>query len=269
MKCADLHIHSIYSDGMLTPHQIIDIAYENKVNIISITDHDTIDGYKEILGYETKGVCVVPGIEFSTYDVESVHILGYNINLNSERLKKYSKDKKQHDAFQFTRILLGLRKLGVRVDIENMKSVYGRINVKNLMSYLVEKGLSKDVDSAYKICYSMYPEREKKLWSIISTRSCIEMIHELGGIAVWAHPLFVSKDYDAMKNKVILYKTWGLDGIECIHPRHNNFEKELCLRLAYQYNLKVTGGSDYHGGKEEKSKIGYIESYGKIYGPFL
>ena len=141
MKYADLHIHSGYSDGAYTPEEIIDIAKKNGVKYISITDHDSIGG-QYINGKEVEDIEIISGIELSAeYNEMELHILGYYIDVNNERLRESVKMLNDKRLDRVQKIITNLRKYDIQLGIDelykNNNETLGRSHIANAM---VEKG---------------------------------------------------------------------------------------------------------------------------------
>ena len=267
MKCVDLHIHSLYSDGGLSPDQIIKKACHAGIDIISITDHDTVTGYMDLNECNTN-LQIIPGIEFSTHDnKESVHILGYYIDINSDELCDYIYVKKKKNMNELKNALTNLRNKGIKIDLRCILNEYKRINIKILKTYLITSGICANEKEVISNIYANPSEMKKPIPEVISTRDCIQLIHKLHGIAVLAHPLLLSRDYNYVYQKIAKYKQDGLDGIECIHPKHGRDGIEKVIQYANELDLLITGGSDYHGRNGDV--MGFIDSFGKIYTSIL
>lgn len=267
MKCVDLHIHSLYSDGVLSPSEIVKVACHTGIDIISITDHDTVEGYGDINDCNTN-LQIIPGIEFSTYDnFESVHILGYYLDIDSDELCDYVNKKKKKNIIELKNALMNLRRKGIKIDLRYILSRYKRINIKILKSYLLTSGICANEKEVLFNIYANSTEMEKVIHEVISTRDCIQLIHKLHGIAVLAHPLLLGKDFNCIYQKIIKYKQDGLDGIECIHPKHRKCGIEKVIQCANELDLLITGGSDYHG--RNCDVMGSVDSFGKIYSSSL
>ena len=150
MKYADLHIHSSYSDGAYTPEEIIDIAKKNGVKYISITDHDSIGG-QYINGKEVEDIEIISGIELSAeYNEMELHILGYYIDVNNERLRESVKMLNDKRLDRVQKIITNLRKYDIQLGIDelykNNNETLGRSHIANAM---VEKGYFSNYKQAF------------------------------------------------------------------------------------------------------------------------
>ncbi|ENY99922.1 hypothetical protein HMPREF1092_03059 [Clostridium thermobutyricum] len=244
----DMHIHSNISDGTDSIEKILDKAKEKGLEGIALTNHDTIKGLDEAveIGNE-KGIKVIKGVEISAYDFrgkKKVHILGYNFNegKNIERLcKNIRKDRNENSLWQ----LENLEKLGYKIDKENILRKCEKSNVlykQHIVEELIDKGYT---DRIYGELYRKLFKNGGKLdrdIKYISALEAVEAIKKDGGIAILAHP--GELDSYRIIGKLV---SGGLDGIEFNHPSHSCWDKERISVFARQYDLILTGGSDYHG----------------------
>ncbi len=244
---ADLHIHTTYSDGAYSPLEIVDKAYKAGLNIISITDHDSLDGIKEATIYaKGKGIEVIPGLELSTdIDEKEIHLLAYFIDYENEELLKYLKFFREERFFRAKRIIKKLRHLGISITIDDVlyrakNSAIGRPHIANA---LVDLGYVKNYMEAFeKFLGDNCPAYERKIH--ISPTSALKLISEAGGLSFIAHPGFMNESILLNIIKA------GVDGIEVIHPSHNENQINFYRGIVNQYCLLETGGSDFHGGNK-------------------
>lgn len=246
MKYADLHIHSNYSDGTMTPEEIIKLARRKGVKCISITDHDTIASQ-----YVTKDVWedvnVIPGIELSTEFQElEIHMLGYNLDIENENLKKIVNKLNECRINRIEEIMFELKKHSIYLKLEDLYidlgSTVGRSHVANAM---VKKGYFDN----YKTAFTAYLVKGKPAYVKgfkLGYKETLELIQTSGGIPVLAHP---GQIYRGMGIEKIIkeLKCYGLKGIEVYHPSHAKDQTNYFYNLATKHKICVTGGSDYHG----------------------
>ncbi|AYE33466.1 PHP domain-containing protein [Clostridium septicum] len=246
MKYADLHIHSNYSDGAKTPEEIIEIAKQNNVKCISITDHDCIKAQ-----YVTKNtyndIEVIPGIELSTeYKDLELHILGYFIDIENSTLKDVVNKLNKSRSDRIEEILLQLKKNNIHLSLEELavdiNSTLGRSHVANAM---VKKGYFDN----YKTAFTSFLVKGKPAYVKgfkLDYKKTIDVINKAGGIAVLAHPGQIYRGMDVEKIIKDL-KCYGLKGIEVYHPSHSKCQINNFYNLSKKYKICITGGSDYHG----------------------
>ncbi|MBM4172209.1 MAG: PHP domain-containing protein [Ignavibacteria bacterium] len=244
----DLHMHTTYSDGAYSPQELLQLVHKAGLNIISITDHDSINGLKEAIkvGKEL-GIEVVPGLEISTdLEEKEIHILAYFIDIEDDELQKYLSFFREERINRAKRIVQKLRNLGHSITISDVmdrakNSAVGRPHIAYTM---VDLGIVKNYTEAFdKYIGDNCPAYEKKIH--VSPQSATKLISDAGGLSFIAHPGF-------MKESIImnLIKT-GIDGIEVIHPSHSESQINFYRGVVNQYLLLETGGSDFHGGKKE------------------
>jgi hypothetical protein len=245
---ADLHVHSICSDGLRTPTQAAEEAIRAGLQAISLTDHDTVDGLPEAIeAGERLGLEVVAGTELSAHVRErEVHILGYCFD-RQDALLNTTLDQVHHRRYERgIAIVERLNALGLGVTLEEVLnhakgSPLGRPHIAAAM---VDLGLVASKDEAF----SRYiGDRGPAFWPKPYTAAAgvIDLIHRAGGVAVLAHP-GISFPEPVLTELV----TSGLDGIEVFHPAHLPSQIEHYMFLASRHNLLITGGSDSHGDPE-------------------
>jgi len=244
----DLHMHTTYSDGAYSPAELLSKVKAKGLNIISITDHDSVNGIKEAIkiGKEI-GVEVIPGLEIST-DLEDkeIHLLGYFIDYENEELQKYLsffRDERLHRA---KRIVQKLHNLGVAISIDDVidhaqNSAIGR---PHIASALLNLGITKNYFEAFERYIGDHgPAYERKI--LVSPQSATKLISDAGGLSFVAHPGFIKETI--LMNLI----NAGIDGIEVLHPSHNENQVNFYRGIVNQYCLLESGGSDYHGGKKD------------------
>lgn len=251
----NLHIHTRFSDGAFHPKQIIERSIQHSLDIISITDHDTIEAYNHLGDFEDT-IRILPGIEFSsTWKGTDVHILGYGIDIKNYQLLDTLKwmhtgRKKRAEA-----ILAKLYKIGIKIPFENVMNYAGDINL------IVRPHIAQALVSA-KYCRTKQEAFEKFIGNEapayvpkpdLSSTEVINLIHKAGGVAIVAHPSKLKAQ--EFIDELITVK---LDGIEVWHPDHSQSKvieyQEYCLKKG----LIMTGGSDFHGEIDIDNYIGSV-----------
>ncbi len=244
-KRADLHIHTSYSDGACSPEKVVEIAQTRKIDIISITDHDSVNGIAEAIAKGKEiGVEVIPGVELST-DIEDkeVHLLGYFIDYEDTELKKYLSFFREERYHRAKRIIRKLNILGLDISIDDVlteakSSAIGRPHIAMALKRL---DLVKDYYEAfYKYLSDNGPAYERKIH--VSPQSALKLINDAGGLSFIAHPGHMK---ESILHNLI---NAGIDGIEVVHPSHNNYQVKFYRGIVNQYCLLESGGSDFHGG---------------------
>lgn len=246
MIVADLHIHSTFSDGQMSPEQIIRKARKLNLMAISITDHDTISGiYPAIhLAKNLNSIEIIPGIEISTdYKRQEVHILGYYIDYNSKYLKSVLDDLQLNRVIRTEKIVKKLNNIGIDITIKEVKiqSKGPSIGRPHIADVLKQKGYV----NTRKEAFELYLNRNKPAYvprSKLSPFTAINIIKRSKGIPVLAHP-------GHLQNQEIIskLKNHGLEGLEVFHRDHSLKQSFYYKQFALQNNLLITGGSDCHG----------------------
>lgn len=245
MKKADLHIHTTYSDGILTPREVVIWAHTKGISDIAVTDHDTTEGIEEAVKYSIDyNLNVIPGIELScTEQNDEVHILGYFIDYKSPIIKSFTEVLKNARESRNIEILKKLNKLDIDISIDEVRKISkdGSMGRPHIAKALINKGIVDTVEGAFKIYLGYgkpaYVERFK-----ISVKDGIKLIHSIGGVAVMAHPGLIHNQR-IIKN--ILKE--DIDGIEVIHCKHTEAQTKHFTEVADNLNLIKTAGSDCHG----------------------
>lgn len=250
----DLHTHSCYSDGEYTPNELILKAKREGIKIISITDHDTILGLKNInLSQQEKvGITIIPGIELSVkVNRGQMHILGYGIDIYNQELNEKIEELKNNSIYSVIAMLVQIKKdyniTFTTDEILNILNSKGNIGRPDIAKLCIKHAYSKTVKEAFNKYLEPANQKISPVKKGISETECIRLIKGAGGIAVLAHPKTLKcsdKELDSIVKKL---KEHGLEGIEAYHSIHSPDEIEKYLELAKKYNLLVSGGSDYHG----------------------
>jgi predicted metal-dependent phosphoesterase TrpH len=244
----DLHMHSFHSDGYHSPEKLIEKAKSQGIKILSITDHDSVNGIGKATEYAAKyGIEVIPGVEISTdiRDTE-VHILGYFVDPNNKDLEHYLNFFREERHKRAIRMVNKLNILGLDISIDDVlvfakDSAVGRPHVAQA---LLAKGQVKSFFEAfYKYIGNHAPAYERKVH--LSPQSAFKIINDAGGLSFIAHPgnmpeILIKELIDA-----------GVDGIEVIHPSHSPEQVKFYRGIVIEYFLLESGGSDFHGGKRE------------------
>jgi len=244
---ADLHMHSVYSDGILQPEALFKKAKIAGLKAISITDHDNVEACIESHTLKTKyNIDFINGVEFSCFEDREYHILGYNIDIDNKALKKHIVSFREARLLRAEQIISKLSSLGVELSMSTVLEHAGAAPIArpHIGAVIVKEGYSKSLKTAFnKYLGDRSPAYcEKKHFAV---SKAIDLINKSGGVAVLAHP-------GKMVTQEMLYKMieMGLDGIEVIHPSHDNRLENYYDTIAAQFWLLATGGSDYHGSRE-------------------
>jgi predicted metal-dependent phosphoesterase TrpH len=243
----DLHCHSHYSDGSLSPESLIKLAEENKIEIFSITDHDNVDAYKDLKNIDTD-VKIIPGIEFSTsWNKIGVHIIGLHIDPQSKDLINAIDRQKTTRQERAHKIAERLEKHGLKNAIEKIKGndEYKQIGRPDFASLLIKERVVVDWNQAFKKYLGAGKLGDiKNNW--LSLDEVIAAIKASGGIAVLAHPLYYKLTNSKLRRLIVDFKSMGGMGIEVVNGYQNSQKTNYLRQLCMEFKLKASIGSDFH-----------------------
>jgi 3',5'-nucleoside bisphosphate phosphatase len=243
----DLHIHSTASDGSLSAGAVVAAARAGNLHIIALADHDTVAGYAEAAEAARGALHVIPAIELSTIHEDSeLHLLGYFIDPLADELKAYTARAAGWRDERMRQMLERLAGLGIRVSYETVLRGAGTetrtLGRPHLARALMEAGHVTSFAEAFDRFLGDGGPAHIPVHLLTATEA-IEMVHRLGGLAVWAHPR-----QDVLEKEIAALADAGLDGIECYRPRVGPADAARIENAAARHGgLLLTGGSDWHG----------------------
>ena len=249
MKC-DLHLHSTFSDGKLTPEQLVNEQFKKGLNCIAVSDHDTVDGIVFAQKSAQGKLQVIPAVELSAYENDKeVHVLAYNVDFQN---KDFLAEMERVQSFRNNRNELMAQKLlehGFNVNYEQMKAqkggVIGRPDfAKELIKAKVVKNVNEAFDKYLGKGKSCYVKAQR-----LTPAEAIKLALKFGGIPVLAHPKSLKMSNAKFESFLKRLIKEGLVGIEADYFSHNMIERNFYRKMAKKYDLIVTGGSDYHDEK--------------------
>lgn len=264
---ADLHVHTYYSDGLMSPAEVVTEAARKGLNALAVTDHDCMLACPEVFTLcKQKGIKAISGIEVSAYENGvKIHTLGYNLNAESADFRQFYKRLYDGSIKRTEDILYKLNKLGVRLTIDDIlkqrTSPLSPIHAMHVARAGAEKGYKNTPFSFY----TEYLAFGKSAFSEIcrpSPEEAIEVINASGGFASLAHPARIELEKDGLLHLIRKLKACGLCGIEGVYSTHTVNETAYYKETAKAFNLLVTGGSDTHikgGGKEIGTPAFFID----------
>ncbi len=255
MNKVDLHVHTTFSDGEYSIEEIIDLAISKNLEMIAITDHDTVTGIKHIFNHQEildKNIDIIPGIELSTsYFGGDLHIVGYNIDPYNEELTNLLENSKKQFVYYFLGLLTKLNELYnikfTKEEIIEVLSQDKRVGRVDLAKLLMKHNYVEKMQDAF----DKYLQNVKK--SLTTTadnphpKECIKAIIAAGGIASFAHPGIHELPANELDELVKELSSYGLQSLEIYNRRHTEEEIMEYSIIAKKYNLLTSGGSDYHG----------------------
>ena len=259
-KHCDLHTHSYFSDGTVSPTELVELAEEKGISAIALCDHNTIGGLDEFMRAGSgKKVITVPGVEFSTdYGDKELHIIAMFV-----KEEYYSTITKMMDELQQRKkksnidLIKRLQTAGYSINIEEIKAKThtGTINRAHIAAELMAKGYVISVQDAFKnilkpsLGYYVPPKRPDAF-------EIIRFIKSIGSIAVLAHPFLNIKTENQLRVFLNKAKTYGLDAMEVLYPLFDDEQTLLAKKLAEEYGLLFSGGSDFHGTNKPDIQLG-------------
>ena len=248
---SDLHIHTLYSDGVFSPEKIVDTAIDVGLQAIALTDHDNILSYDVAKDYMKKNnledkLEVIQGIEVNTlYKNYEVHILGYFMDTQNNDFQELLKQQQQARVKQTKEIIeLLAKKEGIKIKFEDIKKQVaegGSIGRPHIAKAITNAGGTGSVIEAY----SKYIHDDSPVYvprKTVSPHDAVEVIYEAGGVPVIAHP----HDIDIAEELIKGLMNYGLRGIEAHHRKHSPACVEYFSSMAEKLGLIVPGGSDFH-----------------------
>lgn len=259
----DLHMHTCFSDGAMTPEELIGMRVNEGYELLSITDHDGIGG--SLIGMpfaQSIGVSFIYGIEFDSEDEDckDVHMLGYGFDPENPILREALEEILVERARRNDKFMAALNERGYGITLDDIGAVNGGryVGKPTFAVILKRKGIVESMQDAFNGLY-----RDEDLRSIkkvtLSTKRVIDVIHTAGGLAVLAHPLEQRRREESYEEfRPRLYKIldrmvgYGIDGLECDHPSADPIQQEELKAYAREHGLMITKGSDFHSHEHKR-----------------
>lgn len=257
----DLQSHSIHSDGELPPAAVMERAAAAGVKLVALTDHDSLAGVTEARAAAEKlGLAWVSGVEISSLHEETadLHILGYLVDAAHAGLQDRLQASRGDRETRAERMGQTLKALGYAIDEDLLKArvtsgkAVGRPHIAQAVvghpanaQRLAEEGLQDA--TAFLVAYLIEGRPAFVARAAPSVREAIEMIHEAGGLAVWAHPFWDFSAEDRVLAAIEVFTGWGLDGVEAFYATHTEAQTRLLVERCARLGLITTGSSDFHG----------------------
>ena len=253
MGKADLHIHTTASDGHMSPEDVVRSAIDHRLKIISITDHDTLKGFRqaEDAARNSDDIELLPGIEITAgFNGRECHLLGYCFDPGHHGMLKLVHDHYHSRLKRGQWIIEQLSKKGLSLDIDEVRAEAngGNIGRPHIAAVLLDKGYV----ASFKEAFIRYLS-DQRLGSIYneyySHDNVIRTVKAAGGVVVIAHPgnMYSEKEMKALVSA-------GVDGIETMHPSHKYATQKRIEAFADKHHLLKTGGSDFHGSNKKYQK---------------
>ena len=256
MLYADLHVHSMYSDGTMTIEEILEEAECHQVGLLAVSDHDMLDGARVLQKLVKENekyskIKCIPSVEINALDKErNVHILGFYVDLENKEFDAFI--RKNRDMLDDVSIQL----------MKKMEKDYDNISLEEFrqytydptkggfeaLHYLRDKGFIQELKEGFRF-FQIY-DCPYSCVDFPDVPTVIKQVHDAGGIAVMAHPgvTIPHKEPEVFREELLRYIDMGVEGIECYYPLHPKWMEELCVEICKEKGLHITAGSDCHGG---------------------
>lgn len=250
----DLHTHSTASDGTDTPERLVLAAAEAGLDVVGLTDHDTVAGHAPAAAALPDGLTLVPGTELScTWQGGSVHMLGYLFDPDEPEFAA-ERDRIRHDRTRRARAMVErLRELGVPVTWERVEALAagGAIGRPHVAAAMIEAGAVADVTAAFSDEWIGYGGRAYVRKHAVDPVRGVQLITAAGGAAVLAHPKAATRGASQPDDLLVTLAGAGLFGVEVDHPDHDDDARRHVAGLARELGLAAFGSSDYHGANKQ------------------
>ncbi len=262
---ADMHTHTYFSDGELTPEDVAERARLNGLDMVVVTDHDTMEGCARAKAACGKNnLITVSATEVSSYDVDvKVHLLAYGLDIGSAAYKNFYSRCMEGAKERTADILKKLRAVGVDIPLEEVMAARFSDKTPLHSSHVARAGAKLGYEASSGAFYVKYLNYGKAGFSCVcrpDPESTVDMIHAAGGICSLAHPGRITLEKDGQVALIRRLLSHGLDGIEAVYSEHTDIETAYYKEIAQKFNLLITGGSDTHY-PDGKRKIGTPEFY--------
>lgn len=256
----DLHTHSCYSDGTCTPAEIIAKAEALGLSAVALTDHNTVAGIPEFLSAaQDRAVEAIPGVELSTnYGKTELHIVGLflpedKLDAVTDLTDSFNRKKEESNRL----LVKNLNRAGYRLDYDEIRRSHpeGTVNRAVIAGALLEKGYVASVSEAFqgllskKSGFYIPPEQ-------LSSFDAIQFLGSIGAVPLLAHPFLNLKTEEALRHFLSEAVPCGLAAMETMYPSFSPETTALARRIAREFGLKESGGSDFHGQTKPHISLG-------------
>jgi len=258
---ADLHNHSYYSDGVLSPTEVVRLASQAGCDLFSLTDHDTTEGIAEAqLEADSINLNLINGVEISAlWQNMAIHILGLGVDINNDTLQTGLEHNQKLRKERAEKIALGLWRSGIKDALEKTQA-FSKTNMltrTHFAQMLISEGYCKDMKAVFRrYLTGKKPGGVNVEWKGFD--EVVHWIHAAGGKALIAHPLRYRMTNTKIQKLLIDFKGVLGDGIEVVTGTSTEQEVKLSNQWAKDYNLLASCGSDFHGWPNQRIRIGNL-----------
>ncbi len=247
----DLHCHTQASDGVLSPQEIIDLAAKNSLDMLAITDHDTLAGYFQAQDYlmqQGYPIRLIPGVEISTtWDMWEIHVLGLNVDPHNRPLQALLAQQKERRETRGRQIALALEKLGFKDVLVQTQKIAGNgsLTRAHFATYLVAQGVAKKQADVFRY----YLAKGKPAYvPIVWPPMCevVSMIVQASGKAVIAHPMSYQIPTRRLKKLLTVFRACQGVGLEVVRTQQTQQERDALTKWGLEFGFEASCGSDFH-----------------------
>lgn len=254
----DLHCHSTASDGVLSPSELLNLAHEKGLEVLALTDHDTIAGFNELKALNRNQVKIISGSEFTCqWNSRILHIVGLGIDSESAKLKKYFVHLEFLRTQRAKEIASRLIKMGLPDLFSDAEKAAdgGSIGRPHFARVMLEKGLVSNEQQAFKKYLGAGKKGDVKIeWPDLS--ETISTISESSGLSVLAHPTKYKMTFTKIREVIAAFKELGGAGIEVSYPGVTPDQHMHLNRIAKNNQLMISAGSDFHSPNHGWTDLG-------------
>lgn len=259
----DLHTHSSFSDGSLSPTELARVAAERGIRYWALTDHDTVEGLSEgMAAADREGIIMIPGVEISIEDYRNrpFHLLGLGIDRDNALLKTLCLRQTQRRRRRFTEICERLTRSGIEIDgrkiLDSFRGAPGRVRIAR---ELVERQTVKSVEEAFAL-YLDNRSGNALPFEKTPLEEAVRAVHAAGGFAFAAHPLSLNLNWEQTEAFLNEIRDRGVDGVEVAHSGSTVTRQRYVEAVARRLNLLMCGGSDFHGSGKPQAILGRLSN---------
>jgi predicted metal-dependent phosphoesterase TrpH len=258
---ADLHNHSYYSDGVLSPSEVVRLASKAGCDLFSLTDHDTTDGIAEAkLEADKVSLNLINGVEISAFWRNmAIHIIGLGVDINNDELQNGLEHNQELRKNRAEKIALSLRRSGINDALDKTQKISGghMLTRTHFAQMLIQEGYCKDMKSVFRrYLTGKKPGGVRVEWKDFD--EVINWIQSAGGKAFIAHPFRYRMTHTKIKNMIKDFKDASGDGFEVVNANSSEEEISLGNQWSEDFDLLASCGSDFHGWPNQRVQIGNL-----------
>ena len=260
---ADLHNHSYYSDGVLSPSEVVRLASKAGCDLFSLTDHDTTDGIAEAkLEADKVSLNLINGVEISAFWRNmAIHIIGLGVDINNDELQTGLEHNQELRKNRAEKIALSLWRSGIKDALEKAQSISGghMLTRTHFAQMLIQEGYCKDMKSVFRrYLTGKKPGGVRVAWKDFD--EVINWIQSAGGMAFIAHPFRYRMTHTKIKNMIKDFKDSSGDGFEVVNANSSKEEISIGNQWSEDFDLLASCGSDFHGWPNQRVQIGSLSN---------